>query len=296
VLRHRGGAGGRQCGQGVCTRAGALARTRRIFEARSQTDCPADFGLVQLDECRRLQHKAERGYSGDHGGDSRPLLRRQRERAQRTGPTCHRAEGSHLWHDRSTFARASERLKDDPAIGEYVKLAVWALKGFEIKSALLAGHKYMINDCLGMKVSAGEFALTIPDPDLRVVSDGMVLTFAIPHVAMNAFSVRLRPDLTDALEPCHFSGVVGIAGAADDVRYEMHFDPQLDLEQCKIGSMGEVHQVWRIGTLRLEPLPAAVTNLAGDMVEDALTAFANLDVTDRIVAVLNAAADTQCHK
>lgn len=190
----------------------------------------------------------------------------------------------------------SERLKDDPAIGEYVKLAVWALKGFEVKMSLLAGHKYMISDCLGVKVSAGEFAMTIPDPDLRVVNDGMVLTFAIPHVAMNAFSVRLRPDVTDAIEPCHFSGAVGIAGSADDLRYEMHFDPTLDLEQCKIGSMGQMHQVWRVGTVRLEPLPPAVTSAASDMIGDALTAFANFDVTDRIVATLNAAADTQCHK
>ena len=190
----------------------------------------------------------------------------------------------------------SRRLKDDPAIDQYVKLAVWALKGFEIKSALLAGHKYMINDCLGMKVDAGEFALTVPDPDLRVVGDGLVLTFTVAHIAMDAFSVRLRPDPTDVVEPCHFSGKVGISGAADQVRYELHFDPVLDLDQCKIGSLGQVHQVWRIGTLHLDPLPSAVSAVAGDMIEDSLTSFANYDLTDRIVAVLNAAADNQCHK
>jgi hypothetical protein len=190
----------------------------------------------------------------------------------------------------------SRRLKDDPAISEYIKTATWALKGFEVKTVLLAGHKYMVNQCLGMKVNAGEFALTVPDPDLRVVSDGLVLTFTIAHVAMNAFSVRLRPDPTDIIQPCHFSGVVGIGGGADNVRYELHFDPVLDVEQCRIGSMGQVHQVWRIGTLHLNPLPAAVSNLAGDMIEDSLTAFANADLVDRVVAVLNAAATNQCHK
>ena len=189
----------------------------------------------------------------------------------------------------------SRRLMDDPAIGEYVKIAVWALKGFEIKSALLAGHKYMISNCLGIKVKAGEFALIVPDPDLRVVSDGLVLTFTIAHVAMNAFSIRLRPDLTDANQPCHFSGAVAVGGGADNVRYEMHFNPVLDLEQCKIGSMGMVHQVWRIGTLHLDPLPSAVSNLAADMIEDSLTAFANFNLTDRIVAALNGAAGSQCH-
>ena len=190
----------------------------------------------------------------------------------------------------------SRRLKDDPAIGEYVKIASWALKGFEIKTALLAGHKYMINSCLGMKVNAGEFALTIPDPDLRVVSDGLVLTFTVSHIAMTAFTVRLRPDPTDAIQPCHFSGKVGISGGADNVRYELHFDPVLDLEQCKIGSIGQVHQVWRIGTLHLDPLPSAVSGLARNMIEDSFTAFANFDVIDRIVAALNGAAGSQCHK
>lgn len=92
------------------------------------------------------------------------------------------------------------------------------------------------------------------------------------------------------------SSALSASNTAADLRYEMHFDPTLDLEQCKIGSMGQVHQLWRAGTVRLDPLPSAVTSTAGDMIGDALTTFANLDVTDRIVATLNAAADTQCHK
>ncbi len=142
-----------------------------------------------------------------------------------------------------------ERLKDDPKIGDYIKAAVNSLKGFDIQTSLLAGHKYMVNSCLGVKVNAGEFSLTVPDPDLRVAGDGLVLTFTVAHVAMNAFSLRFRPDPSDVMQPCHFSGAVGVSGGADNVRYELHFDPVLDLEQCKIGSMGQVHQIWRIGAL-----------------------------------------------
>lgn len=189
-----------------------------------------------------------------------------------------------------------ERLKDDPKIGEYIKAAVYALKGFEIQTSLLAGHKYMVSSCVGVKVSAGEFSLKVPDPDLRVAGDGLVLTFTVGHIAMNAFSLRFRPDLTDAAQPCHFSGAVGVSGGADNVRYELHFDPVLDLAQCKIGSMGQVHQLWRIGALHLDPLPQAVSGVAGNMIEDSFTAFANFDMIDRIVAALNAAADVQCHK
>jgi hypothetical protein len=189
-----------------------------------------------------------------------------------------------------------ERFRDDPKIGEYIKLAVNELKGFEINTSLLAGHKYMVNSCLGVKVNAGEFSLTVPDPDLRVSGDGLVLTFSVSHVVMNAFSLRFRPDPSDVMQPCHFSGAVGVSGGADNVRYELHFDPVLDLEQCKIGSMGQVHQIWRIGALHLNPLPQQLSNVAGNMIEDSFTAFANFDLTDRVVAVLNSAVGAQCHK
>jgi hypothetical protein len=39
-----------------------------------------------------------------------------------------------------------------------------------------------------------------------------------------------------------------------------------------------------------------VSGVAGNMIEDSFTAFANFDMIDRIVAALNAAADVQCHK
>ncbi len=32
------------------------------------------------------------------------------------------------------------------------------------------------------------------------------------------------------------------------------------------------------------------------MIEDSFTAFANFDLTDRVVAALNAAVGAQCHK
>lgn len=190
----------------------------------------------------------------------------------------------------------TRRLKDDPSVQTYLDGAKLALNGFEIHTALLAGHKYMINDCLGIKVSAGEFLLKIPDPDLRVENTGIVLTFNISQIAMNAFLLRFRPDLTDPTEMCHFSGRQGVGATADNVRLEMHFDPILDLEQCKIGSMGHMTQIWRIGKLRMSPLPSAVSDLAGNIIEDALTYVSNFNVVDRIVAGFNGIAGAQCHK
>ena len=189
----------------------------------------------------------------------------------------------------------SRRLKDDPNVQAYLDKAKSVLNGFEINTALLAGHKYMISSCLGIKVSAGEFALKVPDPDLRVDNTGLVLTFAIPHIEMSGFKLRFRPDVTDPTEMCHFSGRYGVGASADNLRLELHFDPILDLEKCKIGSMGHITQIWRIGKLRMSPLPTEVSDMAGNIIEDALTNGANLNLADRIVAGFNSVAGLQCH-
>lgn len=189
----------------------------------------------------------------------------------------------------------TRRLKDDPNIQTYLDVAKYGLNGFEIHTTLLAGHKYMLADCLGIKVHAGEFVLKIPDPDLRVENTGLVLTFSIPQITMTAVSFRFRPDLTDAAQPCHFSGAQGIGATAENVRLEFHFDPILDLEKCKIGSMGHITQIWRIGKLRMAPLPTAVADLTANIAEDALTYLSNFNVVDRLVAGLNGAAGSQCH-
>jgi hypothetical protein len=189
----------------------------------------------------------------------------------------------------------TRRLKDDPDVQKYLDVAKLALNGFEIHTALLAGHKYMINDCLGIKVSAGEFLMKIPDPDLRVENTGLVLTFNISQIAMNAFMFRFRPDVTDPTEMCHFSGRQGVGATADNVRLEMHFDPILDLQQCKIGSMGHMTQVWRIGKLRMSPLPSAVSDLAGNIIEDALTYVSNFNIVERLVEGFNGIAGAQGH-
>jgi hypothetical protein len=184
----------------------------------------------------------------------------------------------------------------DPKAQDYLNAIRSALGGFEIKTALLAGHKYMLADCVGIKVSAGEFSLKVPDPDVRIENTDIVVTFAIPHVEMSAVKFRFRPDVTDVIQPCHFSGRYGIGASADDVRLELHFDPILDAEKCKVGSLGHVATTWRIGHLRMSPLPPDVVDLGAGIVEDALNFGSSFNIVDRIVAGMNGFAGTQCHK
>ena len=186
-------------------------------------------------------------------------------------------------------------IRHDPKAQDYLSAIKSALAGFEFKTALLAEHKYMVADCIGIKVSAGEFSLKVPEPDVRIDNTGIVVTFAIPHVEMSAVKFRFRPDLTDTQQPCHFSGKVGIGASADDVRLELHFDPILNIEQCKIGDIGAITTIWRIGHLRMSPLPSDVVDLGANIVEDALTFGSNFNIVDRMVAGLNGAANLQCH-
>src|SRR5665647_195731 len=48
----------------------------------------------------------------------------------------------------------TRRLKDDPNVQTYLDVAKYGLNGFEIHTTLLAGHKYMISDCVGIKIHA----------------------------------------------------------------------------------------------------------------------------------------------
>jgi hypothetical protein len=190
----------------------------------------------------------------------------------------------------------SSEISRDPKSQEYLMAIKSALGGFEVRTALLAEHKYMINECLAIKVSAGEFSLKVPDPDVRIDATGIAVTFSVPHVEMSAVKFRFRPDLTDTQQPCHFSGKVGIGASADNLRLELHFDPILNVEQCKIASLGEVSTVWRIGHLRMSPVPPEVMDLGGSIVEDALNFGTIFHIVDRIVVGLNGAANVQCHK
>jgi len=166
----------------------------------------------------------------------------------------------------------------------------------EVNVSLLGGQNYMVNDCLGVHPSVGEFTLKVASPNFRIEGSGIVLTFRIAHVSLNALKVRVRPNPTNVSNPCTFGGAIEMGGAASDLTYEMRFDPLLDVQQCKLGSVGQVRQTWRIGGLNLKPLQNDLDRAAKNMIEDALTNSSNFNALDRAVAGINGAAGVACHK
>jgi len=174
-------------------------------------------------------------------------------------------------------AASALRLADHPRRDE---LALWiedALRGREIDVALLGGHKYMINDCLGVKASSGKFKLKLDNPSVHFQNTGLVIKFSIPHASISVVKIRIRPN-PNVLELCKFSDKFEVGGAMEDITLTLHLDPFYDLERCRLGSWGDSNPEVRIGNLNLKPLQNDLDRMAKNMVEDALTTYLQMSI------------------
>ena len=153
---------------------------------------------------------------------------------------------------------------------QIIQVGISSSTGLDFQASLLSGHKYMVNNCLGIKASAGNFDIQIPVPELRFDNAAVTVKYQVSRINMNALSIRLRPDLGDPLNMCSFSGRIGIGGYAEDVQYTVSFNPILDLESCRLASVGDLRTNASVGTVRIEPLPPEVGAVAKNMINDAL--------------------------
>ena len=188
------------------------------------------------------------------------------------------------------------RMKDYPEAQQMMNEVIKGIMNKEIDVALIGGEKYKVNKCLGIKASAGTFRMKLASPNLRIEDTGVRLTFRINRVSMNALKIRMRPNAGNPLKLCHWSKKFTVGGAASNVTYEFRFDPILDLQQCKLGSMGQVKGHFEIGNLNLKPLQNNLDNVAKNMVEDAMNYAGELNVVDRVIAGVNGFLAAKCHK
>ncbi|MDQ3439187.1 MAG: hypothetical protein M3478_02415, partial [Planctomycetota bacterium] len=143
------------------------------------------------------------------------------------------------------------------------------LKDKEIDVALLGGQKYMVDNCLGVKVSAGKFKLKLANPEAKVDGSGVLFTFTIDKVEVEGLKVRLRPSAN--FNPCTWGGKHGVGGKVNDVRLEIRIDPLLDLERCRIADPGQIRAKVRVGSLNLTGVNNEIDKAAKNMFEDAVT-------------------------
>ncbi len=163
-----------------------------------------------------------------------------------------------------------------------------------IHVALLGLHKYMIADCLGVKVSAGEFILELGSPTIEIQDASIVASYSIDRISFSAFKLRFRPDVTDLAQPCHFSGRVELGGEVDNATIELKYNPVIDVEHCTVGDPGRLHVNLTIGHVNIGPVPPGIADLENpfkDMFGDALntcffTAESMANVPDPVAALL----------
>lgn len=220
----------------------------------------------------------------------RPAVVRFQPRAV-AGATGQQATGS-----AAGAGGGAAHLKDHPKVQELARKLAELYNAREINVALLGGHKYMINDCLGIKVSAGEFKLKFINPTVRLDGTGLVFECGISHLELSAIKLRMRPRVPpwDDPNPCKFSKKFEVGGDVSDVRITMRFDPILDLERCKIFDVATPDTRVRIGNLNLKPLQNNLDAMAKNMVEDAITYFLNSNIYSQMLQTLDDLIEADC--
>src|SRR6185503_3192867 len=90
----------------------------------------------------------------------------------------------------------------------------------EYSFSLLSSHKYMVNNCLGVKVSSRQFKIRFDNPEVEVSAGGKIkIKLKVDKIKFSALKVRTRPcvDPLHALDACHFGKKFEIGGEATDV-------------------------------------------------------------------------------
>jgi len=174
--------------------------------------------------------------------------------------------------------------------GELLDGLIDGLRELEVDVQLLGGRKYMVNDCLGIKVSAGGFEMALGDTVGRFEGSSLVIETGIDHVSVSQVKIRMRPN-PNVLELCKFSKKFEIGGDLEDVRLTLVFDPVLNAEQNRIVGIGQPRVTVRIGNLNLKPLQNDLDKMAKNAVEDSLTAFLNIQFIDLVNEALRRLLD-----
>lgn len=161
---------------------------------------------------------------------------------------------------------------------QIVKDIINKMIGQEYGFSLLSQHKYMINDCLGLKVSAGQFSLRFGQPVVEISETGKIkIKLEVQRINLTALKVRMRPRSPDFSDPnpCHFSGKFEIGGEVTNLTMKAEINP---LAQALAGGPGYCFLAfsedpiikWSIGGLNLKPLQNNLDAVGKDMIEDAL--------------------------
>jgi len=148
----------------------------------------------------------------------------------------------------------------------------------EYSFSLLSSHKYMVNNCLGVKVSSGQFKIKFGNPGIEVSSGGKIkIKLKVDKIKFSALKVRTRPCVNPLHAPdaCHFGKKFEIGGEATDLTMTTTLNLVTQSLEGSAGicyfAFGEPFDItWKIGGFNLRPMPNVLDNVGKEMAEDAL--------------------------
>lgn len=154
--------------------------------------------------------------------------------------------------------------------------------------SLLSQHKYMLDNCIGVKASVGEFSVQFGKPEIKVNELGkVVIKLNVDEIKFDALKIRMRPCPKDL--QCHFSERFKIGGLARDLSMTVTMDPRATIAAstgiCAFSFNGPMTVHWRIGGLNLKPLQNNLDDVAKQMIEDALNVNALNIFRERFVSI-----------
>ena len=169
----------------------------------------------------------------------------------------------------------TQQLSAMPNGVQIVKDAVKDLVAEEHKFVLLSGHKYMINSCLGVKVSAGEFYVKFKNPSISDGPLGFTIKLEVDKISLSVIKVRTRPRAPDFSDPnpCHFSGKFEINGEAKNLSVTVIINPigsPAAPVYCLIGYSDAPKVDWNMAALNLLDFANSLDAAGRDMVYDGL--------------------------
>lgn len=258
---------------------------------------PARTGGAEL-EVRLLGAVSARDENDDDEPDdvfTRPMLRVGSMGATRSGAT---AGGGTPTDATKTGGGSGDSggptpLSRHPNAAQMIERLRQTLQGSEVDVALLGSHKYMVADCLGIKVSAGTFKMRLAEPKIYFQGTALIFECGIDKLSFSAIKLRMRPN-PNVLKLCKFSKKFEVGGSADDVILRLRMDPLVDLQRCRIYSSIAPEATVRIGDLNLKPLQNNLDKMAKNAVEDALTAFLNFQFYDQINRTFDDMIEADC--
>lgn len=154
--------------------------------------------------------------------------------------------------------------------------------------SLLSQHKYMLDNCIGIKASVGEFSVQFGKPEIKINEVGkVVIKLNVDEIKFDALKIRMRPCPKDL--QCHFSERFNIGGLARDLSMTVTMDPTAMIAAstgiCAFSFKGPITVHWRIKSLNLKPLQNNLDDVAKQMIEDALNVSSLNIVRDRFISI-----------